>query len=69
MFNVLNRSHIYAVDNVDSYETYKLRIYISWMSENVILLLTYIYVETFIIGECKKPCELEKACVMKGTFM
>ena len=34
---------------------YKLRIDISWMSENVMLLLTYIYVDTYIFGEWKNP--------------
>ena len=51
--SILNRSRIYCIDNVDLYEMYQLRIYISWMSENVILLPTYIYVDAFIIGECK----------------
>ena len=67
--NVLNRSRIYCIDNVDSYEMYKLRIYISWMSENAILLPAYIYVDTCIIGECRKPCRLERACVIKCTFI
>ena len=35
------------------------------MSEHVILLPTYIYVNMFIIGECKKPCRPEKARVIK----
>ena len=52
---------IYCIDNVDSYEMYKLRIYISWMSKNVILLSTYIYVDTSIIGECKRPFRLKKS--------
>ena len=67
--NLLNRSGIYWTHNVDSYEMYKLRICISWMSKNVILLPTYIYVDTFIIGECKKLCRLEKACVIKCAFV
>ena len=33
------------------------------------LLPTYIHVDTFIIGECKKPCRLEKACLIKRTFI
>ena len=68
IFNVLNRSRIDCIDNVDSYEMYKLRIYVSWMSESVILLPTYIYVDTYILGECKRPCRPEKACVIKRTF-
>ena len=44
---------------------YKLHICISWMSEYVILLPTYIYVNMFIIGECEKPCRLEKARIME----
>ena len=38
-----------------------MQIYILWMSEHVILLPVYIYVDTFIIDEYKKPCRLEKA--------
>ena len=68
-FNLLSRSRVYWSDNVDSYEMYKLRIYISWMSENLILLLTYIYVDTYISGECKKPCRLEEACAIKRILI
>ena len=60
---------IHGIDNVDSCEMYKLRIYISWMSKNVILLPTYIYVDTSIIGESKRPCRLEKVCVIKRSFI
>ena len=67
--NILNRSRIYCIDNVDSYEMYKLRIYISWMSKNVILLPTYIYVDTSIIPECKRPCRLKNFCVIKRSFI
>ena len=50
---------------------YKLRIYVSWMSEHVILLPVYtcIYVDTFIIYEYKKSCRLEKAWFIKRSFM
>ena len=37
--------------------------------ERDFLLPTYIYVDTFIIGECKKLCTLEKARIIKRTFM
>ena len=60
---------IYCIDNVDSYEMHKLRIYISWMSKNVILLPTYIYVHTSIIGESKTPCRLENVYVIKRSFI
>ena len=58
---------IYCIDNVDSYEMYKLRIYITWMSKKI-LLPTYIYVDTSIIDECKRPCRLENVCVIKRSF-
>ena len=29
----------------------------------------YIYVDTFIIGEFKKPCSLEKTLVIKRSFI
>ena len=67
--NVLNRSRIYCIGNVDSYERYKLRIYISWMSRYVILLPTYIYVDRSIIGECERPGRLDKNCVIKRSFL
>ena len=44
---------------------YELHICISWMSEHMILLPTYTYLNMFIIGECEKPCRLEKARVIK----
>ena len=31
--------------------------------ERDFLLPTYIYVDTFIIDECKKPCRLKKGCL------
>ena len=67
--NIWNQLAIYCIDNVDSYEMYKLCIYISWMSKNLILLPTYIYVDTSIIGECKRPCRLEKVCVIIRSFI
>ena len=30
----------------------------------MILMATYIYVDTSIIGESKRPCRLEKVCVI-----
>ena len=27
----------------------------------------YIYVDTSIIGECERPCRLEKVCVIKRS--
>ena len=64
-FSLLSRSPVYWVHNVDSYEMYTLRIYISWMSENVILLRTYISVDTYSSGECKELCRLKGTCVIK----
>ena len=48
---------------------YKLRICISWMDKNVILLPTPMYVDAFIIGEREKLSRVEKACVIIRTFM
>ena len=39
------------------------------MSKNVIVLPTYIYVDTSIMGEWKEPCRLEKACVTKRNLL
>ena len=48
---------------------YELHMCISWMSEHVILLPIYINVNIFVIGECEKPCRLEKTRVIKRSFM
>ena len=34
-----------------------------------VLLPTYIYVDTSIIGECKRPCRLERVCLIKWNFI
>ena len=69
MSNVLNRSNIYWIYNVDSYERHELRIWILWMRRNTILLLTYKCLYTFICVESWKSCRLEKAFAIKRTSM
>ena len=62
IYNVLNGSRIYCIDNADSYEMYKLRIYISWMSENVILLVTYLYLCRYVYyGPGHRTLEFRKS--------
>ena len=65
----MNAPRIYCIDNVDSYEMYKLRIYVSCMSKNVILLPRSIYGDTLTMGGCTKTLYARKSLEMQRTFI